>query len=304
MTSDLPRALLVATLVAAPAVALAAPEADEPLMDNSFLVEEAYNQEAGVVQQIGTFLRDRASGAWLATFTQEWPVPDATHQLSYTLSYGRDGGLRGLGDTLLNYRYQAAAEDGKLAFAPRLSLVLPGTRDGLGFRGLGVQANLPFSVTLRPWLVAHSNLGFTWVPSGRDAAGVRTDWRSLSVAQSFVWLVHPRFNVMAELLWTSTDAVAGGVTHNEVALTVSPGVRWGIDLPADTQVVLGLAAPLGVGPSRGDRAVFAYLSVELPFWHPGGGAAQEAATRLDGNADSAAPSAPTSWASGSTRIGR
>ena len=41
-------------------------------MDNSFLVEEAFNQEAGVFQNI--FGAARRNGHWGATFTQEWPV--------------------------------------------------------------------------------------------------------------------------------------------------------------------------------------------------------------------------------------
>jgi hypothetical protein len=38
-----------------------------------------------------------------------------------------------------------------------------------------------------------------------------------------------------------------------------------MDLSGGLQVVGGLAAPLGLGPSRGSRAVLGYLSLELPF---------------------------------------
>src|SRR5438445_13715185 len=47
------------------------------IQDNSFLVEEAYNQEFGVVQHIQTLQRLWDSKDWVYTFTQEWPV-DAT----------------------------------------------------------------------------------------------------------------------------------------------------------------------------------------------------------------------------------
>src|SRR5262245_17773403 len=56
-----------------------------PLQDNSFLIEEAYNQEAGVVQSIVNGLWSRSSENWTLSFTQEWPVPDQRHQFSYTL---------------------------------------------------------------------------------------------------------------------------------------------------------------------------------------------------------------------------
>ena len=49
--------------------------------DNSFLVEEAFNQEAGVVQTIFGGLLFQQSG-WALTFTQEWPAPSIRHQLS------------------------------------------------------------------------------------------------------------------------------------------------------------------------------------------------------------------------------
>jgi hypothetical protein len=45
----------------------------EPISDNSFLIEEAYNQEPGVVQHINTFTRQR-SGDYAYTFTQEYPL--------------------------------------------------------------------------------------------------------------------------------------------------------------------------------------------------------------------------------------
>ena len=267
-----PAAPLLPLLLAWPALAWPAapgPEALEPLVDNSFLVEEAFNQEPGVVQNILTFARDRASGAWVSTFTQEWPAPDQDHQLSYTLSFGRNaepGRGLGLGDLLLNWRYRAASDGNRMGFTPRLSVVVPAGRAAaeIGYGGWGAQANLPISTGLGRALIAHSNLGATWVPEGRSG-GERTRWISYSLAQSLVWLVHPRLNLLAEVVWVGNERTAGGVTARDQTLTVSPGVRAGFDLPGDTQVVIGAAIPLGLGPSAGDVAVFGYLSVELPF---------------------------------------
>ena len=68
------------------ASSLAAQESGEPepIADNSFLIEEAYNQEAGVVQHINTFVRPDGGGAWAYSFTQEWPLRGMRNQLSYT----------------------------------------------------------------------------------------------------------------------------------------------------------------------------------------------------------------------------
>jgi hypothetical protein len=62
------------------------PSIPKPIKDNSLLIEEAYNQEFGVVQHINTFTRDFSSHSWIYTFTQGWPVPDIKHQVSYILS--------------------------------------------------------------------------------------------------------------------------------------------------------------------------------------------------------------------------
>jgi hypothetical protein len=265
------RRLTLILLLVAPLAARADDEPAQlaPLSDNSFLIEEAYNQEAGVVQQMVAYTRSRGGG-WIATLTQEWPVPAQQHQLSYSIAYGQagDGGARGLGDILLNYRYQAVLDE-RVAFSPRLSAVVAGSDadSGASYRGVGLQAMLPVSAVLTPWLAAHSNLGLTLVPAGRDGTD-RARFVALTIGQSLVWLPHPRLNLLLETLWTSTEVRSHGATRHVQALLVSPGVRWGIDLPQEVQLVLGLAAPLGVGPSAGERSVFLYFSVEAPFWRP------------------------------------
>jgi hypothetical protein len=167
-------------------------DADEPppIQDNSFLLEEAYNQEEGVVQHINFFQRMRG-GEWIATFTQEWPVPMQANQFSYTIPYQQvdsDSGERsGIGDVALNYRYQLAGSgDTKFACTPRLSLVLP-TGDeerGLGAGGAGVQLNVAASTVLAKGLVAHTNLGGTYTPSARNERGDEASVGGLNAGQS------------------------------------------------------------------------------------------------------------------------
>jgi len=94
-------------LLASPAAA----QELENIADNSFLIEEAYNQEAGVVQHISNFVRDEAGDSWVYVFTQEWPLGGMRHQLSYTVPLVSPEGFgTGLGDILLNYRYQAVGD--------------------------------------------------------------------------------------------------------------------------------------------------------------------------------------------------
>jgi chemotaxis signal transduction protein len=247
--------------------------ADEPIRDNSFLVEEAYNQERGVVQHINTFSRSGSSGDWIYTFTQEWPLHGERHQLGFTLPvqdlHASAASSLGMGDVALNYRYQAiGGGDAKVAFSPRASLLLPTGKssESLGAGGAGLQANLPVSWTWGSRFVTHWNAGVTHTFSAHDAAGNRADTTAWSLAQSVVWLAHPKANLLVETAWASGEAVAGrGATSRSDALFVSPGLRFALDVPGGLQVVPGVAFPIGVGPSRGDRAVFFYLSLEHPF---------------------------------------
>ena len=101
----------------------------EVIEDNSFLIEEAYNQEPGVVQYSFStvYNGDSRRRGWSFNFTQEWPVFFQDHQISYTVPLyhfveGPDR-IHGLGDITLNYRYQAFDEaELKPAFAPNSAL--------------------------------------------------------------------------------------------------------------------------------------------------------------------------------------
>src|SRR5215218_4324391 len=100
------RTIGVAACLAAAVPATAQLEPPGPIEDNSFLIEEAYNQEAGVVQHISTFAHADEGSDWEYTFTQEWPLFSQRHQLSYTIPLSRAGGGTGIGDVALHYRYQ------------------------------------------------------------------------------------------------------------------------------------------------------------------------------------------------------
>lgn len=272
----MPRTLpdLLPLLIVLVASRAATAQSPPPIQDNSFILEEAYNQEAGVVQTIQTFTRAVGAGDWVYTLTQEWPVPGVTHQLSFTLPIqgvsGEAGRARGLGDIALNYRYQLLG-DGKarVAVSPRATVLLP-TGDearGLGSGGTGVQVSLPLSLVLSDRFVAHTNLGATRIFSAKSAAGGRGDLTSASAGQSLVWLAHPNVNFLVEAVVASNQVFGddGGRVRRTDAL-ISPGVRAALNLRGDLQIVTGLAVPFGVGASSGQRSLFLYLSAELPFW--------------------------------------
>src|SRR6266446_3860709 len=248
---------------------------DSPkIQDNSFLVEEAYNQEFGVVQHIQSFQRYWNSKDWIYTFTQEWPV-DASprHQLSYTFAALHSGDQpasgAGFGDVILNYRYQLLGNgEAKVAFAPRFSVLLPtgNYRLGRGAGGAGIQGLLPLSVVLNRKLVTHWNAGSTIIPNARNAAGETGTTFGYNFGQSVVWLAHPRFNVMLETVFNrSQQLTAPKTTQWSSDFLVSPGIRWAYNFKNGLQIVPGIAVPFGVGPSSGEKGVFVYLSFEHPY---------------------------------------
>ncbi|MGZ4816395.1 MAG: hypothetical protein ACXVZV_13350 [Terriglobales bacterium] len=242
---------------------------DSPIQDNSFLVEEAYNQEDGVIQHI-SFVQRLSNGDLLYTQTDEWPVRTLRHQLSVTAALGHSGAYAnsgsGWGDTAINYRYQLRGDgDAHVAAAPRLSVLLP-TGDsslGRGFGGWGLQTNLPISVTHGRRFVTHWNAGLTWVPSAQNAAHEKAAVVNPMVGQSTVFLASPRVNLLCEWVWSSNGMVTGpGTTARSQSLYVNPGVRWAYNFATGLQIVPGVGVPVGSGSSAGQKGMIFYLSFE------------------------------------------
>ena len=262
-------ALLLLTLYVS-ACAQSAPNKEPKIEDNSFMMEEAYNQEYGVVQHIQTFQRDLRNDAYVYSFTQEWPVDvDPRHQLSYTLQGNRAEGFSGFGwgDTLLNYRYQLVKNE-RVAVAPRASVILPSgdSRFGRGFGGAGFQTNWALSFRANKKLTTHSNAGWTVVPHAKNEFSDKAKVNEFNLGQSFIWLAKPRFNVLLETIYNSSeDVVAPSRTHRNHDVTMNPGVRWSYNLKSGMQIVPGVSIPTGVGPSAGNVGVFFYFSIEHPY---------------------------------------
>jgi hypothetical protein len=229
------------------------------ITDNSFLVEEAFNQEPKIFQNI--FNWSRTNQLWQMTFTQEWPVPGERHQLSYTLVLTGIDGVDRFGDALVNYRLQVLDEGpGRPAFAPRVTAILPTGSRAIGAHQGGVQVNLPFSKQDEDFYF-HWNAGATYLPR-KD----RADLWSPQLAGSAIYRVADMVNAMLEtvLTYAATDQPDGRTIHLR-ALTLSPGIRGGWNLKGEKQIVIGAAVPITWTTGTVLSGVFAYFSYELPF---------------------------------------
>jgi len=233
------------------------------ILDNSFLVEEAFNQEAGIFQNIFGIRADDGDG-WEAAFTQEWPLFTQTHQISYTVGALGANGSSGLADLMINYRWQATTESASApAFSPRLSVIF-GTGDaerGFGGGGLGWQVNLPFSKQFGDTYL-HWNTGFTHTPSA-ETGGREYNLLTPHMALSAIWRMRPMFNLMLESVVEWEHAADGEDTRRETGVILSPGFRTGWNV-GDTQTIVGFAVPIVVSGDA-SAGVFGYLSYELPF---------------------------------------
>lgn len=269
----IPVVLIALVATAAPLLAQkpdSAKTSSEPVIqDNSFLVEEAYNQEAGVVQHISTFQVARGTSGFDYTFTQEWPVRSITHQLSYTIPVSRASSETGIGDIALNYRYQLLGDgDAKLAISPRLSVFLPtgDWKKGRGNGAAGIQVVVPFSYVVSPMLVTHFDVGGTVTPSARNIAGDKASIVDLFTGGSLILTSSNVIQPMLEAVYVSGQELAGkNNTARSESFLISPGVRAALNFTSGLQIVPGIAFPIGVGPSSGERSAFFYLSFEHPF---------------------------------------
>ena len=244
--------------------------------DNSYLIEEAYNQEPGVVQHIfnAQYTQSGRTHGWQFNFTQEWPVFSQDHQFSYTIpSYHFiDEGSRvsGLGDLLLNYRYQLFYEgDVKPAVAPRFSLILPtgNRKKGTGNNVVGYQLNLPVSKKVSDQIALHFNLGATFLPHVKpvddDGNSAKKSLTSVNVGGSAIYALYPRFHLMLEWLGNSEQSFDNaGKRQRSFLSTLSPGFRTAVVNNDNLQIVTGAAMPVGLNRNSNNLGAFLYLSIE------------------------------------------
>ena len=231
------------------------------IQDNSFLIEEAYNQEPGVVQHIGSVRRQGKDRFF--SFTQELPLGSQAHQFSWSLPYAwlHDdivGDVGRLGAVQLSYRYQALTESAHLpAFAPCLSLILPTDDPKSELGDGGLQLNLPFSKIVADRVTVHANAGMT---TFFDVQGQQPTIYNLG--GSVVYALSRETNLLFETVaeWIESVGATRDIERQFVLLLV-PGIRHAFNLP-DAQLVVGIGAPIRFTGGSPEYGVLLYASFE------------------------------------------
>lgn len=268
-------------LLLVPAAAIA----DDETRGSSFLLEEAYNQSPGVAQhrlrsRLSTDHQDEGARALELTVAQEWPIGSERHQLSWELPWSGEYDAKdrwepccsGVDDLRINYRYALLLEDPDFpALTPRFTVIVPTGDEKTGHSNgeIGFGFGVPMSKEAGPFSL-HANTAIEWTPgvSPELAIGVRARERDvirLAMGGSAILILHPRMQPMVEVLSTWGDEIEDtGLVRRTRETFVSPGLRWGTPLGGGN-VVLGFAAPIGVGEESPPWSALLYFSFEHAF---------------------------------------
>lgn len=242
----------------------------DPVEDNSFLVEESYNQEPGVVQFINVWQKNVKGQDWTYTFINEIPVMGQQNQFSYELPVTHLAAVDDtkLSDVKLNYRREFIRAD-KFVTTGRLSTSTSSGdyKKGFGRGAFGYEAALMVSVVVNDKWVQHWNVGYGIAPDAKNQTGDKADNSKYFWAVSNVYLVTDKFNVMLEMTGSVEQETAGrDYAPWSQSNIINPSLRYAVDI-SDWQLVPGLAFPINVGDQAGQENQFlAYLSIEGPVF--------------------------------------
>jgi hypothetical protein len=257
----------------------------EHIRDNGFLVEEAFNQEKNEIQHIFNWIPQwnrvgPVHGAeFVFAYTIDIPLGSQKHELSFmsplvggyeNLPNGLQRSAGGLGDTMINYRYQLLASDDFLWCTPRATVIVPtGDNDRrLGTGTVGYEFYLPISRYGKrfDW---HFNIGYTYFPTlpGAVPAGLLDLENSLQgygVGGTVLW--KPRYDLHFFLETLALGNVNfdddGRYRRNYNQLLLNPGLRYGVVRLPTVEWVVGASIPIGLTQATPDVGLFLYLSLE------------------------------------------
>lgn len=242
--------------------------------DISMFIEEAFNQEAGIIQHISNFFFDAES--FSCFYSQEIPLKDYWLQFSYTIKYST-GKFSGFSDLFINYRPTIWYKKHWALVAPGFTFILPSgdSRKGLGNGAWGGQFILAVTKRISRRTATHWNAGYTFFrnadrydydPFGQPVLTQEKNIGMANIGTSGIWFVLPALNLMLEYQSVFRKDIAddGSLMFTPI-LTLNPGFRFGFNV-CKVQIVRGIGLPLEyVDGWFGHSWVFGYLSIEPDY---------------------------------------
>ena len=247
--------------------------------DNSFFLEEAYNQEDRVVQHIisVTIPAHRVDQGTIS-FTEEVPLSGQKHQLALTIPYEvREFYEDGMGDLSIHYRYQLLPATDRFAMSPRLSVMYGSTIGSAGVydAALGFELGIPVSAQIGNRLDLHLNASAAcWPNADFDGVTFGVDCEpnyesetlfDLRAGAGLIWHVSRNLNSLLEVVYTAEDTRFLALPGFTSSVITSPGARAAINI-GSLQVVPGFAVPIEFSDGGHIKVgYFFYLSLEHPY---------------------------------------
>ncbi len=247
-------------------IALDCQAQESNIEDNSFLIEEAFNQESGIYQFINHYQYDKRAQAWEYAFEGEIPITHQVHQFSFQIPVEDNNSQdkqTSVGDLIVNYRWQPLNRDG-LMIADRLGLILPtgDFKNGHGHGVVGMDFKMAATLPMGEIFMNHWNFGLTYYPKAKHDHPHRHDLLNLSAGTSVIWKGNGYYNLMLELVTEREQTLnQNRQITTESTLTINPGIRFAINLQ-DCQVVPGIGFPYELINSPHEYGFLLYLSFE------------------------------------------
>lgn len=244
------------------------------ISDNSFLIEEAYNQERGVVQHIVLLDKDWSTKDLGLSFAQEWPLGGQKWQGAYAVNADREFG----GFVLEAQIRRQLFLNENIALAPNIFGSLPtgnaepvteyedGGRFGVGFPiSIAASSRTTFHLNLSVEyfrMVQNSLFGASesdYVPYGTYSA------IAPHLGVSAVQMLAPTMDVMLEFVYDTEWLEEPRFRDEQSAAFLSPGFRHAWNFSSGAQMVGGFGLPIGLTDDVPEVSGLFYLSFEHSF---------------------------------------
>lgn len=237
--------------------------------DNSFLIEEAYNQKPGEYQFIQAYRSYQSGKEYKFTSEGEMALGSEKHQLSYQVVRDKEADQGSVGDTTLSYRLQSANQPDFL-MAHRFGLILPtgsvGKQSSYGVTGLRYLQATTF--LFQEYWDNHWNLGFNHFPEAKvNFSDKRRTLNEFLIGTSLIYHWKDNLNFLLEGIYETHEKLnLRNQKRYEYEFTLNPGVRTAIELSwKKTQIVPGISFPIRYLDDHIDHGVLVYLSFEPKF---------------------------------------
>jgi hypothetical protein len=247
--------------------------------DNSMFLEEAFNQEKGIIQHINNLVVPSTEEDEMEySYSEEIHITRRS-QFSFSLhipierSIGNTETASGLGDTYFSYRYTIMDKYDPVMIIPRITLIVPtgDAQQSLGDGAWGSQLAVAVTKRLHRKLVTHFNVSYTLLSGAEryfydESVLVAHRTRNLSqksIGVSGVYLAGKSINFFVEALATrDEDISSNGKIVAETSFVLNPAFRFGFDI-GSAQIVPGFGLPFFFQQDeRQSTGLFFYLSLE------------------------------------------